>query len=82
MDPRSFLGLAGVPVVLGLVQAVKVTFPRVPGNYWPAVTLVLAVGFNLGLAAVLGTDLGVSALVGLVTGLSASGLYSYATVKS
>jgi hypothetical protein len=80
MDPRSFLGLAGVPVVLGLVQAVKVTFPKVPSNYWPIVTLAVALVFNEGCAALLGTDLGVSALVGLVTGLSASGLYSYATV--
>jgi hypothetical protein len=72
--------LAGVPVVIGLVQLAKRTWPTLPGQYWPGVVLVTSVGFNVGLALLLGTEPGLASLVGLVTGLSASGLYSYATV--
>jgi hypothetical protein len=80
MDPRSFYGLAGIPVVLALVQVIKVGLPGVDGRVWPAVTLGVAVGFNVGLAALIGSDPGLAALVGLVTGLSASGLYSQGKV--
>lgn|GEM_PF-4148366 len=78
MDPVSFYGLAGVPVVLALVQLFKVTFPTLAAHFWPAIALGVAVVFNLGLAALMGAPLPGAILVGLVTGLSASGLYSYA----
>jgi hypothetical protein len=80
MDPQSFWGLAGVPVVIGLVQVVKASFPSLASHWVPVVTLGLSIGFNTGLAGLLGTAPGVAVLVGVVTGLSASGLYSYATV--
>jgi hypothetical protein len=80
MDPRAFFGLAGAPLIIALVQLAKLTFPGTPQHCWPAVTLAVAVVGNLCLAALLGSDLGIGALVGVVTGLSASGLYSYATV--
>jgi hypothetical protein len=76
----SYAGLAGIPLVMALVQLVKLTFPGAPQCVWPAVTLGVAVAWNVGLALVLGTSGGAAVLVGLLTGLAASGLYSYATV--
>ncbi|HEX5417739.1 MAG TPA: hypothetical protein VFZ25_18940 [Chloroflexota bacterium] len=80
MDPQSFYGLAGVPLVVALVQLVKVSEPALPEHYWPAVALLVGVVFNVGLALAMGTGLAAAVLVGVVTGLSASGLYSYSRV--
>jgi hypothetical protein len=76
-DPISLVGLAGAPVVLALVQMVKVTWPFVPTRYFPLASLGFAVALNLGVAAIIGSSLPIAVLVGLVTGLSASGFYSW-----
>ena len=78
MDYRSFVGLAGAPLILALVQLVKRTWPELSPRYEPALVLGLAVALNLALAWQLRTDLGLAVLVGIVTGLSASGLYTQA----
>lgn len=79
IDPMSLVGIAGAPLVIALVQLVRVTEPDLPGRYLPALTLLLAVLLNLFLAALVGTPPALAILVGLVTGLTASGLYSQAT---
>lgn len=80
MDPQSFYGLGGVPLVVALIQLAKVTDPTLPDHYWPAVALLIGVVFNVVFALAMGTPIASSVLIGIVTGLSASGLYSYAQV--
>ncbi len=82
VEPLAFVGVAGAPVIVALVQRGKEVFPSVPGRFWPAVVLLLAIALNLWLAALLGTPLGLGALTGLVTGLTASGLYSWSRAGS
>ncbi len=79
IDPMSLVGIAGAPLVIALVQLVRVTEPGLPSRYVPALTLLLAVLLNLFLATLVGTPLTLALIVGLVTGLTASGLYSQAT---
>jgi hypothetical protein len=79
IDPVSLVGIAGAPLVIALVQLVRVTEPDLPSRYVPALTLFMAIGLNLFLAGLIGTPIALALLVGLVTGLTASGLYSHAT---
>jgi hypothetical protein len=79
LDPVSFVGLAGIPFIVALVQLLKNTWPTIPSHYWPAIVLLVSVILNLALAWQLAGNLGTAVLVGIVTGLSASGLYSWAT---
>ena len=76
----DLVGLAGAPLVLALVQLVRVTFPALPTRFLPALTLVVAIGLNLGLSTATGAGWVSVVLVGMVTGLTASGLYSHAVV--
>lgn len=66
----SPLMLASIPVVLGVVSAIKVA--GLPDKWAPVASLV----FGLVVAFVAGGTLLVEVLGGLVVGLSASGLYS------
>lgn len=79
IDVTQFLGFAGIPVVIGLVQAAKAFLPTNDERYWPALALLIGVAFDVGLAAALHQDLGTAAVIGVVVGLTASGLYSHAT---
>jgi hypothetical protein len=76
MQYSDFLGLAGVPIIAALVQALKGYLPS--DRYNPLLALVLGVALNVGIAYQLRTDVGLALIVGVVAGLSASGLYSYA----
>lgn len=64
------LMLASVPVVIGIVSALKAAF--LPSRFAPLVSLVL----GLGVAFLIGGFSGLAVLGGLVIGLSASGAYS------
>ncbi|MGQ9676578.1 MAG: hypothetical protein ACUVX1_13030 [Chloroflexota bacterium] len=75
---RQFLGLAGFPVVAGLVEVAKRAAPELGERWWPLVALGLGVVFNLLVGWRLGVDLWLAGILGLVTGLAASGLYSQA----
>lgn len=75
---REFAGVAGAPVVAGLVQLVKAAWPDLPSRWWPLLAVVWGVVWNVALALEVGLDLGESALWGVVTGLLASGLFSLA----
>jgi hypothetical protein len=79
IDPMSLIGLAGAPLVVALVQLIRVTWPGVPSRLLPALTLGVAIALNVGLAPMVGADWRLAILVGMVTGLTASGLYSQAT---
>ncbi len=79
IDPMSLIGLAGAPLVVALVQLIRVTWPGVPSRLLPALTLGVAIALNVGLAPMVGADWRLAVLVGVVTGLTASGLYSQAT---
>lgn len=81
-DPRQFFGVGSAVLVVPIVLGIKRTFPTLDSRWWPAVTLAVAIVFNLGLGYLLGADLRVAAFLGLVTGLSASGLYSWTTAMS
>lgn len=80
LDPTvlGLVGLAGAPVVLALVQVVKVSFPRLPARFLPALTLAVGLALNVFLALGLGETVWSAAVLGIVTGLTASGLYSHA----
>ena len=80
LNGTDLVGLAGAPLVLALVQLARVTFPALPTRFLPALTLVIAILLNLGLATVTGAGSVSVVLVGMITGLMASGLYSHAVV--
>ncbi len=78
MENIEVVGLAGVPVVIGLVEVVKRGFPALPARCYPLVSLAIAVAINVAVASNQHGDLFAAAIVGLVSGLAASGLYSQA----
>jgi hypothetical protein len=69
----DYVGLFGVPVIIGLVQALK---PWLSKEITPLVAIVLGVLLNLAVAWRLDTDPVLAVLLGIVAGLAASGLYS------
>ncbi len=77
----SFVGLAGIPLIMSLVELIKATFPTLRSRFLPGLTLLLAVLFNLAIGFDLQQDPVLAIFIGLVTGLSASGLYSGMTVQ-
>lgn len=79
IDLSQLIGLAGAPVIVALVQLAKVSAPTLDSRWWPAVTLGVAVAWNIALGFYLHGDIGLAAVLGVVTGLAASGLYSHAT---
>lgn len=80
--------VVSVPIILALVQLVRTTFPAVPANFLPMLSIAFGIGlsFIASAAEIAGTDPNASAasllLSGLIVGLSASGLYSGAKAVS
>ncbi|GIW09055.1 MAG: hypothetical protein KatS3mg061_0112 [Dehalococcoidia bacterium] len=73
MDLQELIGLAGVPVIVALVQLVK---PWVSDSRWhPWLAVGWGVGLNLAAGVLLGNDPARTVLTGLVAGLAAAGLY-------
>lgn len=70
------LGLAGVPLIVALTEAIKVVVPGLASRWYPVVALGWALLFNVGVGAYLGGDPVLGAIAGLVAALAASGLYS------
>ncbi|MCL5265248.1 MAG: transposase [Chloroflexi bacterium] len=82
MDLREVIGLAGVPVVVALVEVAKRSLPGMSDRWYPACSLIVALGLNLGIGWRLGLDVVTVIVTGVVVGLAASGLYSQVkTVK-
>ncbi len=76
IDLNSLFGLAGVPLVMAMVGAVKRIWPELEERWYPIVSILCGEGFNLGLAWILQYDWRVAIVLGLIVGLAASGLYS------
>lgn len=75
MDAQVLVGLAGVPVVIGLVQVVK---PFIADSrFYPLLALGVALALNLAAAFVLDGDPWRAVVAGLVAGLAAAGLYDH-----
>ena len=76
MELQDVIGLAGVPVVIGLVQAIKpfVTDSR----FYPPIAVGVALVLNLSAAFVLDGDPRRAAFAGVVAGLAAAGVYDHA----
>lgn len=72
------IGLAAVPIITALLQAIKSALPGDRFNrFVPGVAIVCGVGWNLIASASVGDGVtGTAALMGVVIGLAASGLYS------
>ncbi len=77
MRPEDFVGVSGVPLIQALVAGCKRTFPQVPDQYWPGVSVAWGVALNLALAYLLHLNYAAAALAGLVAGLLSSGLYAW-----
>jgi predicted RND superfamily exporter protein len=77
METEALIGLAGAPVVLALVAAVRQAV-NLPTRFLPLLAVALGVAWNLGLkgADVPDINWGTAAILGVLSGLSASGLYS------
>lgn len=75
MNAQEVIGLAGVPIIIGLVQLMKpfVTDSR----FYPLIALGVALALNLGAAFLLDGDPRQAAFAGVVAGLAAAGLYDH-----
>ena len=73
MDLKDFAGLAGVPIVIALVEACKRWVQD--ERWWPPLAIVWGVVLNLALAYILHTEYPTAVVVGVVTGLAGAGLY-------
>jgi hypothetical protein len=80
MDPivpnEMLLGLAGVPVIVALTEAVKAVVPGLAPRWFPLVALAWALALNAGLGVYLGADPVVGVATAVVAALAAVGLYS------
>lgn len=74
MDVMQFWGLAGVPVIAGVVQALKGYIPD--KRAWPILSLVFGVALNAGIAVNTGGNMVLGVLLGIVSGLAACGIWS------
>lgn len=71
---EQYIGLAGIPLVLALVQAFK---PFVDDKrFWPIMAMILGVILNVAIACLMAGDMSTGVMLGIVTGLAAVGLYS------
>lgn len=82
---RGVIGVAGIPLIIALVEALK-PYIRAKRLY-PVVAIVLGLALNLlaafGLGASTRAEWVAASIWGVVTGLAASGLYSAgATMRS
>jgi hypothetical protein len=72
----ELIGLAGVPLIVALVELLKRTFPQIEPRWYPLAAVLWGEALNLGLATMLGQDWRTALILGLVSGLAASGIYS------
>jgi hypothetical protein len=74
-EAKAFIGLGGVPLVVGLTEWVKQSIPELDKRFWPTVAMFWAMALNAGLAWVLAASYPLAALSGILTGLAAMKLY-------
>ena len=73
---KELLGLAGVPLVVALVEATKQTVPGLSKRYYALLAVGWGLALNLLAAYALGGPWLEGGLEGVVAGLAAAGLYS------
>jgi hypothetical protein len=73
VELKEIIGLAGVPLIIALVEMSKgqVTHKK----DWPLVAVFWGLVLNVGAALAMGTEVAQGIVYGLVAGLAASGLY-------
>ncbi len=74
MGLAELVGLAGVPLIVALVQACKAWVRD--ERYWPLLALAWGLAINLFAAYALPSDWRQAIVYGVVAGLAAAGLYS------
>ena len=77
MNPSDYAGIAGLPLVVAIVEMAKKMFPDLPARFLPAVSVAVGVLLYIGIAWLLKGDVRVASFIGVVTGMAASGLYAY-----
>ncbi|TAK33757.1 MAG: hypothetical protein EPO21_11795 [Chloroflexota bacterium] len=75
MELQNVAGLAGVPVIVALVEGFKRFYPGEERVY-PLVAIGFGLAINVGLAWTSIGNLRLAIVYGIVAGLAASGLYS------
>lgn len=78
MQYSDFIGLAGAPVITGLVEVFVKPFIT-DDRFYPVAAVLLGLIWNVGIAVSTNTDIVLSVLVGIATGLAAAGFYSATT---
>jgi hypothetical protein len=73
---NDLIGLAGVPVIVALLEVFKQSFPELDRRWLPLAALGLGLTLNLVVGLNTGSPMAESLALGLVAGLAASGLYS------
>lgn len=81
MDLKSFIGVAGIPLIQALVALIKTMFPDFPARYYPGLAVFFGIALNVGLAYLLQADYGLSVVIGLIAGLGAAKLFEYGKEK-
>ncbi|MHB1133723.1 MAG: hypothetical protein ACYC4L_15225 [Chloroflexota bacterium] len=73
---KDLIGLAGVPLIVALVEATKATVPGLDKRYYALLAVGWGLALNLLAAYALATPYLDGGVEGLVAGLAAAGLYS------
>ena len=81
IDPATLAGLAGVPLITGLVQAARAAF-NLDSRHLPMVAIGCGIGLNAAIAIATrppanAQEWAPTIIVGVVAGLAASGLYDH-----
>ena len=77
MELKEFVGVAGAPFIVLLVEIVKRVFPKLESRFYPIIALFWGEVINLALAYLLHTDYAKAAFVGLVATVIACGSFQY-----
>jgi len=70
-----------VPVVIGIVEAVKKALPDMPARYKPIVAIIAGEVFTVLLALQVGATWREGAFAGFLAGLTAAGVYAYGKTR-
>ena len=73
----SYLFMGSIPVILGLVQVIKLWVSDT--RLYPIFSIILGLIMNIGISFYLGEDMVAAVVMGIIAGLSAAGMYSAAT---
>jgi hypothetical protein len=75
----SYGFLGSVPLILGIVQAVKAWVKD--SRFYPVISIILGIAINILIALGTGGSYIAAVFMGVIAGLSAGGIYGAATTK-